>query len=149
MPSIQLCSPTHPEFTKLVAKLDAYLAVTDGEEHGFYDQFNSPSTLDAAIILLSDERGIGCAGYRIKPDNTVELKRMFVTEDQRGSGAASELLSFLEETAKQKGFKRIVLETGVRQVAAVKFYERSGYVCIENYPPYVAMENSVCYEKVL
>jgi len=147
---IQLCPPTHPEFLKLVAKLDTFLAITDGEEHGFYDQFNSPSTLDASAILLKvDGQGIGCGGYRIKSDDTVEVKRMFVEEAHRGSGAAAQLLKFLEETARNNGFKSVVLETGIRQKAAVKFYERSGYRRITNYPPYEEMENSVCYEKML
>ena len=28
------------DFIKLVKKLDAYLKITDGDEHGFYNQFN-------------------------------------------------------------------------------------------------------------
>ena len=146
---IQTCDPNHPEFTKLIAKLDAFLAVTDGDEHSFYDQFNSPSTLDAAVLMQQDGQSIGCGGYRIKEDDTVEIKRMFVEEANRRSGAASKILTFIEQTAKQNGFKRAILETGIRQVAAVMFYERSGYSRIPNYPPYEKMDNSVCFEKVL
>jgi len=147
--SIQLCPPSDPAFTKLVAKLDAYLAVTDGDEHGFYDQFNSLSTLDATAIMMQDNLAIGCGGYRIKSADTVEVKRMYIEAESRGSGAATKLLTFLENHAKQQGFKRIGLETGIRQKAAVKFYQRSGYSSIPNYPPYEAMENSLCFEKEL
>lgn len=123
--------------------------MTDGDEHGFYDQFNSPSTLDLAVILTLGGAGLGCGGYRIKSKNAVEVKRMFVEEKYRNAGVATEILKSLEDDAKHNGFKRVVLETGKRQVAAIKFYERSGYTRIPNYPPYEEMENSVCFEKWL
>ena len=31
---------THPDFISLIRDLDAYLSITDGDDHAFYDQFN-------------------------------------------------------------------------------------------------------------
>ncbi|MEQ8880473.1 MAG: hypothetical protein RLQ12_12610 [Cyclobacteriaceae bacterium] len=46
-------------------------------------------------------------------------------------------------------FTQIILETGKRQKDAVRLYEKNGYSVIANYPPYVGVENSVCFKKVL
>ena len=35
----------HPDFGQLVAELDAYLRVLDGDDHEFYAQFNKSSLL--------------------------------------------------------------------------------------------------------
>ncbi len=45
--------------------------------------------------------------------------------------------------------KRAVLETGRRQVEALKFYQKSGYHGILNYGQYIGMDNSQCFEKIL
>jgi hypothetical protein len=55
----------------------------------------------------------------------------------------------LEAWAKELQYKKIVLETGKRQVDAVQLYLKNGYQIIPNYGQYVGVENSVCFEKVL
>ena len=42
----------HPDFITLVAQLDAFLAELDGEEHGFYAQFNNNYLLKNAWPIL-------------------------------------------------------------------------------------------------
>ncbi|MEV6641747.1 hypothetical protein [Amycolatopsis sp. NPDC051371] len=44
---------------------------------------------------------------------------------------------------------RLRLETGVRQPAAMRLYERAGYRRVPNFPPYEDDPESVCYEKLL
>jgi len=41
------------------------------------------------------------------------------------------------------------LETGINQPEAMSLYEKSGFKRIPNYPPYVGVESSFCFEKVL
>ena len=55
----------------------------------------------------------------------------------------------LEEWAAELGYTRAVLETGTSQPEAIGLYESIGYHRIDNYPPYVGVQNSVCYEKRL
>ena len=44
------------DFIALVKNLDAVLAESDGEEHGFYDQFNKISTIKFAVVVYEYEK---------------------------------------------------------------------------------------------
>ena len=55
----------------------------------------------------------------------------------------------LENWAKELNYKKCILETVKRQVAAVKFYANCEYEVIENYGQYQVMQNSICHEKHL
>jgi len=82
-------------------------------------------------------------------DGTAELKRMFVPPAARGQGIASDLLTAVEAHAVQHGIHLIQLETGPLQDAAIRLYERAGYLLIPNFGKYVGDDNSVCYEKAI
>ena len=45
--------------------------------------------------------------------------------------------------------KKCILETGDRQVEAINFYIKSGYIKIANYGQYAQMDNSNCFEKLV
>jgi len=79
----------------------------------------------------------------------VEIKRMFVDEASRGQGVAARVLAELESWAVELGARRAILETGVGLLPAVRLYRRSNYQIIENYPPYVGVDTSVCMGKNL
>ncbi len=137
------------DFIDLVKELDAYLKITDGDEHEFYNQFNGIESLKHVVVVFHDEKPVGCGAFKPYDEESVEVKRMYLKPENRGSGIASEILKELEIWAKEIGNKKTVLETGKRQVEAVKFYHKSGYQRIPNYGQYVQMENSCCFEKVL
>lgn len=143
------CPPDDAAFLALVGRLDAYLAVTDGDEHGFYAQFNAPATLDYALVLERDGVPVACGGLRARGDDAYEVKRMFVAEDARGHRLAVAVLRALETEARARGARRVVLETGLRQSEAVRLYTREGYRRVPNFPPYEAMANSACFERAL
>jgi L-amino acid N-acyltransferase YncA/predicted GNAT family N-acyltransferase len=92
---------------------------------------------------------VGCGAVRALDAETAELKRMFVAPEWRGLGLSKRILQELEGEAGRLGAKRIRLETGERQVAAVALYERSGYRRIAPFGQYVDSPLSVCMEKVL
>jgi GNAT superfamily N-acetyltransferase len=135
------------DFIKLITALDAYLKVTDGDEHDFYNQFNNIDILKEVVVTYVNCKAVGCAAIKKFNNNTVEVKRMFVLKENRGSGVAQKLLGALEDWAKELGYSKCVLETGIRQVEAVTFYKKSKYKVIPNYGQYIGMENSVCFEK--
>ena len=140
----------HPDLRRLVAELDAYLAITDGEEHAFYNQYNGLDDLTYAIVAYDELfRPIGCGAYKIHDSATVEIKRMYTAPDYRGRGVAAEVLLMLESIAKAEGYDRAILETGLRQEAAMAFYPKQGYANIPNYGQYQGMANSRCFEKQL
>jgi GNAT superfamily N-acetyltransferase len=137
------------DFIKLVKQLDAYLKITDGAEHDFYNQFNNIDVLKNVVVIYVDDLAVGCGAIKKFDETAVEVKRMFVSLDKRGLGIAQKILTELEVWAKELGFKSCVLETGKRQVEAVKFYNKCNYKVIPNYGQYKEMENSICFKKNL
>lgn len=109
------------------------------------------------------ESAVGCIGLRERSQapglplgvRIGEVKRMYVAPNCRGEGLAASLLQAMEKFAQDVlGLRRLVLEVGCRQVAAMKFYERNGWTKIPLYGEYVGagVENggvSICYEKEL
>lgn len=47
------------------------------------------------------------------------------------------------------GFTSVVFETGIKQLEAIRFYEKNGYTRIANYDPCINQPNSVCMKKIL
>ena len=135
------------DFINLVKELDVYLKITDEDEHDFYNQYNSIDVLKEVVVTYVSEKAVGCGAIKKFDNSTVEVKRMFVSLDNRGTGVAQKILQELETCAKELGYKKCILETGVRQVEAVKFYKKCGYKIIPNYGQYQGMENSICFEK--
>jgi GNAT superfamily N-acetyltransferase len=77
------------------------------------------------------------------------MKRMFVLPEMRGKQLAARMLQELEAWAVEEGNTGAVLETGHRQVEAIRLYTVAGYSLIENYGQYIGMEESICYRKEL
>ena len=96
------------------------------------------------LLAWLDGEAVACGGWRTVPDgkagarggDTAEIKRMYAARDVRGTGVAAALLRALEDSARSHGRRRVVLETGVPQAAAIAFYEKNGYRPIENYGYY-------------
>jgi putative acetyltransferase len=139
----------NPDFQSLVRLLDEYLAEKDGAEHSYYAQFNKLDKIRHVVVVYNDEEPIGCGAFKQYDEQTVEIKRMFVHPDFRGQRVGKLILSELEIWAGELGFAECILETGWKQIEAVRLYQRSGYEIIPNYDQYIGVENSVCLRKIL
>jgi len=137
----------NPDFVKLVKQLDAYLKITDGDEHEFYNQFNAIEALKNVVVTYKDGIPIGCGAFKHFDNNTVEIKRMYVIPESRIGGVGQQILTNLEDWAAFLGYTSCILETGKRQTEAVKFYRKCNYIEIEKYGQYKHMENSLCFKK--
>ncbi|WP_296381608.1 GNAT family N-acetyltransferase [Winogradskyella sp.] len=137
------------DFIYLVKQLDAYLKITDGDEHDFYHQFNSIDTLKHIIIAYLNNKPVGCGAFKEYNTNSVEIKRMFTSTETRGKGIATLILKALENWATELNYSSCILETGIRQLEAVQFYKKNSYKIIPNYGQYIGIENSSCFEKTL
>ena len=135
------------DFTVLVKELDAYLAITDGDEHAFYNQFNSIQSLKYVLVVYVNDIPVGCGA--IKPLNTssMEIKRMYVSPKTRGKGIATKILKELESWTKELNYTSCILETGIRQTEAVALYKKCNYNIIPNYGQYIGVKNSLCFKK--
>jgi len=137
------------DFINLVRDLDAYLKITDEDEHDFYNQFNNIDVIKHVVIGYHENILVGCGAIKHFDEDSVEVKRMFVSPIARGKGFAQQILLDLEQWAKELGFKSCILETGKRQVEAVKFYHKCNYSIVPNYGQYEGMKNSICFKKVV
>lgn len=109
-----------------------------GEHWGFIDETLNPDLNDieaayppeTAIFLVAEGSkgtllGTGCV-YE-EDAETVRLVRMSVASAARGRGIARGLLAELENTARQRGYRRIVLETTEDWTDAIALYRATGF----------------------
>lgn len=148
MYSIIKTNSENKAFQQLVVELDKELAIRDGDEHAFYDQFNKITTIKHVILVYEEDKAVGCGALKEYNADTMEIKRMYVPLDKRGQGIASLIVQALESWAKELGYSKCILETGVNQPEAIRLYKKNSYTIIPNYGQYVGMENSVCFQKV-
>jgi putative acetyltransferase len=138
----------------LIYELDAGLAVAYPPEqmHGLTLNSLMEPHVQFFIARLGDA-AVGCGGVAFF-DGFAEVKRMYVREAARGDGVAQALLAHLEEVTMSAGIEVLRLETGVRQPAAIRLYERVGFHPCAAFGPYTTMarpaiKNSLFYEKKL
>lgn len=143
------CDSSHPGFIALVKLLDADLAIRDGADHSFYDQFNRIDMIKHCIVFCENEKAVSCGAIKQFSGDAMEVKRMFTLPEHRGKGLAVKVLAELEQWAKELGMKKCVLETGKKQPEAIALYEKYGYQRIPNYGQYAGKDNSVCFEKMI
>ena len=93
----------------------------------------------------ADGAAVACGALRVVDPDTVEIKRMFVRGEARGTGLGRRILAALEAEAAALGAARVVLETGDKQHEAIGLYESAGYRPIPCFGAYADSAISLCY----
>jgi len=137
------------DFRNLINALDEDLYLRNGEAQLQYRQYNQVDLIDHVVVVYFEGKPVGCGCYKRFDDETVEMKRMFVLPEMRGKQLAARMLQELEKWALEEGNTGAVLETGHKQVEAIRLYNVAGYSLTENYGQYIGMEESICYRKKL
>jgi putative acetyltransferase len=137
---------------RLIAALDAGLGELYLPEQRFGPNLQ-PEHLEtgrgAFLVARDGGRAVGCGAIRLLDPTTAEVKRMYVEPGQRRRGAGWAVLASLEAAARERGVKRLVLETGIHQEAAISLYLRAGFTPVDCWGEYATSATSVCYEKSL
>lgn len=136
---------------ELVSHLDRFLEEINGAEiqRGRHAQYNKLDNIHHAYVVYLGEKPIACGAIRQYDENTVELKRMFVSPEARGYGVGLELGKRLESWARSLGYHQIILETNPNLTNAVRLYRKLGYDVIPKYGPYTVMPEALCMGKQL
>lgn len=142
-------SSSNQDFVELCKALDSELHERYGKSQEQYHEYNIIEENNTVFIGYSGNSPIGCGCIKSIDGETVELKRMFVKKKFRKNGYGSRILSELEAWAKENYSTTALLETGKGQPEAIRAYKKHGYQLIDNYGPYVGIENSVCMRKYL
>jgi GNAT superfamily N-acetyltransferase len=104
----------------------------------------------AFLIVYQEGNPVGCGAVRLLDPETGEFKRMYVSPAVRGRGLGRRLVAALEAEARALGVRRLVLETGIRQTAALALYRATGFQPIPLYGEYcLSPETSICLGKEL
>jgi putative acetyltransferase len=119
-------APT-PEVRALIGELDQTLS------EGYPPEQRHGLALDAIFqphirffVARLDGAAVGCGGVALFPD-FAEVKRMYVRAAARGQGVAQAMLDRIEAEVREAGLSELRLETGDRQIAATRVYERAGF----------------------
>lgn len=75
------------------------------------------------------------------------MKRVYVREFYRRSGIARTTVSAAEKAAREKGFRFMILETGVQNTEAIALYQSMGYRQIENFGQFATDPVCLCMKK--
>lgn len=146
-------TPLQDDVRAMIAELDAAMRE---QEPDTPDEFNFPMTAEemagpemTVFVARSGGEALGCCAVREMGEGLAEVKRLYVRTAARGTGLAARLIATVEAHAREAGFSRLALETGLDYHAARKAYERAGFQrcgAFGDYPdnPYCAF-----YEKLL
>ena len=99
--------------------------------HSFYN--NIESEFDQFWCLLSDGIVAGTAAIKRIDEATAELKAMYLSKSLRGHGYGYKMLDQAINYCKDKGYKRIVLDSMSSYTDALRLYRRYGFSETERY----------------
>jgi GNAT superfamily N-acetyltransferase len=103
------------------------------------------------LVAWIDGVPAGCGGWRTLAEDEVaaEIKRMYTVPEWRGRGVASAVLRAIEESAREAGRTRAVLETGDRQPEAIALYRKLGYERVPNFGYYKDYPDCLSFGRLL
>lgn len=134
---------------ELIDKLDQYQIGLYGLKHCYLDSISELVESNAYMVGgYFNKSLVGIGAVKIFNDYA-EIKRMFFSEDHRGSGLASKLLTKLEIYVIKNSICKVFLETGYLQETAVAFYKKHGYSEIGSFGDYTSNGVSVFLGKNL
>lgn len=149
----------HPDAVKLDAEVQLEYAAryeSEGDATVLHARMFDPPGGIYYLAYDADERPIASGGWRAQEtndagysDGDAEIKRMYVTVEARGLGLARRILARLEESAREAGRTRMVLETGTKQPEAIALYRSSGYTDCPKFGHYRYDPLSICLAKPL
>ena len=148
--SIRRESIDSPAAVELIEALNAELSAQYPEPGANHFRLEADEIVPGRggfFVAYREGRPIGCGAVRRIDPLTAEIKRMYVVPACRGGGVGRAVLDALEAEARGLGVRRLVLETGTRQLEALSLYERAGYRVVPAFGEYVGSPLSVCMAK--
>ena len=108
-----------------------------GVDLSFQNLDHELATLDAfyeqILVARDDQDAAGCVALRRIDDEICEMKRLYVRPQFRGHDLGRRLADRIIEEARQRGYKRIRLDTLPTMTAAIPLYRSLGFVEITPY----------------
>ena len=138
------------DFIALCRRLNEELVLKlSGSVDPISSRANATDDFGSVLLGKNEKVPVACAALRPFSEDTVELKRMFVSPEWRRKGLGKAILQKCEEMARQEKYRHIVLETNILLPDAKTLYEKNGYGRIDSYGPYAFLKETLCMGKTL
>lgn len=118
----------------------------------YHDILNIPEQYlsnGGEFLVGTGENGVVFAmgGLKLHEDGKAEIKRLRVHPSYQKKGYGQQILSLLEQKAKELGIKHLILDTLSNQLGAQKLFEKNGYQ--QKGPAVIDGFNVILFEKAL
>lgn len=115
---------SQPPLEELIALFESRgeLSDMDNIQGGYFENGGT------FLVTTDGDQIVGTGAIRRFEGDTCELKRLWLLTEYHGKGLGYRMMQELLEFARQRGYRRIRLETHpTQQKRAVDFYERLGF----------------------
>lgn len=138
-----------PEVKELSDLLHKDLELIYGEE--LIESFKVENEQMLVFYVAYDDDGlaVACGALKYFDESTAEIKWMYVKEKFRGRGISKNILTRLEQYARELHYQRLILETGLKQPEAMNLYSKFGYIRLKCYGRHLNDPDSRCFEKTI
>jgi putative acetyltransferase len=137
--TLTLTGAPHDAVRLLIAELEGILSAEYPREnrHGLpLEAIFQPHV--RFFVAMLDDAPAGCGGVALL-DGFAEVKRMYVRPAARGLGVARAILARLEAETRAAGLSILRLETGDKQIDALRLYRRYGFTECPPFGDYAAL----------
>lgn len=121
----------------VIRELITEYAQSLGVDLSFQDFDHELATLDEfyerILVARKDAQAAGCVALRRIDEATCEMKRLYVRPAFRGHNLGRQLAECIINDARQRGYKRMRLDTLPTMHTAIPLYQALGFVEIEPY----------------
>ena len=94
--------------------------------------WTTPPNVFLVAASSSTDKALGCISYREIAADTVEMHRLSVDSKARGLGVGWRLVKALLNTAQEKGYEKLYLETSSAQIPAIRLYDSLDFMTRED-----------------
>lgn len=148
--TIAVESPLQDDVRALIGALNDVLLKLSPPEFCFNMTVEEMAGPDTTVFVAREQRrAVGCGALRRHAGGVGEVKRMYTRPECQGRGVGGRILDAILAEARRGGLSRMVLETGDRQPAAWRVYERAGFSRCGPVLDYPNSSYSIFYEKPL
>lgn len=120
------------EDASAIAKLNLLFNEVDESADAIAARMSDPACAETVVLAKLGSEAVGFALVRVVPSVLysaphAELTELYVLEEFRQRGIASDLIAFAENVAVQKGARSILVQTGDDNLSALALYKKHGY----------------------
>ncbi|WP_170437769.1 GNAT family N-acetyltransferase [Ruegeria arenilitoris] len=167
---LSIVEPKTPDQFDAVRRLcwdyHAYLLTLDERSRQVVNTFYPPEKYAAVLsaieiehmppkggtrLAMLDGLAVGCGMFQTIGPGIAEIKRVFVTDDARGTGAGCGIMQALIAQCRKDGFEMIRMDTGKPLEAATRLYLSLGFKLRDAYSdiPEIAQGQLLFFEMSL